>query len=420
MKVCFLAEYYPPNIMGGAEICAELLVDELVRKGIEVLVLTPNCRAFKDQVSRKGNLTIYRYKSIKYFTYRSKKASSKVYERSKAIFHLILNQATKVFVWEMKRKLNQVLKKHDFDVIHANNIESTLALSKTRTNILKISHVRDLGLVCLAYKIKKGKYYPKCGPEEVAEYFNTSKFMGKLLTRITDKRKKALKKINYFIAIDDFVKKNVVMEGFSEKNFVTIRDPIGKEAVCDLTKENARKKLKINFKNIVLSVGSLSKLKGAHLVPKIAKLMPDYNFLVIGQGPLQDFFEKSRLENLHYLGSVSMDALRKSFKASDVYLYPVQHASYGRTFIEALLNKLPVVSSKVEGIVHNKTGIVVQKDTPAEYAKAIKSAMENKELRKKLIKSGADFAGQTFDIKNITKQVVEFYRKILKTDNMRN
>lgn len=231
MKVLFLAEYYPPYVLGGAEICGEKIVKKLVEKGISIYVLTPNCESNKEIIEIiNDNYTIHRYPSIKRFTYKkeSRDISAEVYQKSSALFYLLLNQVIKLFNIEMYWQAKKILNKYtDFDIVQSNNIETMEVLSKLNINESKFSFIRDLGVLGLNYRTYKGQYTDICGVKELVEYYDTNKLFAWLIKKdIVDKRKKELKNIEFFVTINEYVREQMIMDGFSEFKIFTVKDPI--------------------------------------------------------------------------------------------------------------------------------------------------------------------------------------------------
>ena len=54
MKICVLTAFYPPFILGGAEICAELFGKISADSGIETYVLTPNYTLNKNSFEKNA------------------------------------------------------------------------------------------------------------------------------------------------------------------------------------------------------------------------------------------------------------------------------------------------------------------------------------------------------------------------------
>jgi len=411
MKILFLAEYYPPFIMGGAEICLESLVNEMIKQGHEVTVLTPNCKNNKDVIINNDKLTIYRYKSIKRFTYKkkSKDVSAIVYQKSNVLFSLILNQFVKVFTWEMLREAKKLLKYETFDIIHSNNVESGLVLSKLKTTAKRVAHIRDLSFTCLNYRTRNNKYCDYCSMKHISECMETNIFFAKLLYfDILRRRLCAILKINNFITINKYVSDNIFVDS------KVINDPISNKVISKLTKFQARKVCNIsNLKNVILFVSSLTEIKGALTVLKLARTFPKYNFIVIGDGPLKNEFENCNLNNLYYKGRLSLSELRNYYKACDVFLnLSTVHYGTGCVVVEAQMNGLPVLSTNVPKLdnvfINNKTGIIVNNNIN-DINEALFRLINYKALRDTISKNSIESTKDKYNIEILCKEVINYY-----------
>jgi glycosyltransferase involved in cell wall biosynthesis len=419
MKVLFLAEYYPPYILGGAEICGEKVVNKLVEKGITVYVLTPNCETNEEIIQVvNNNYTIHRFPSIKRFSYKkgSREASAEVYQKSSGLFYLLLNQVIKLFNIEMYWQAKKILNRYtDFDVVQSNNIETMEVLSKLDINESKFSFIRDLGVLGLNYRTYKGQYTDRCGVKELVEYYETNKIFAWLIKKdIVDRRKKELKKIEFFVTINDYVREQMIHDGFSEHRIFTVKDPIDLTETA-LTKSEARKKHNIvDSFNVVLFIGSLTKVKGAHLLPMIAAQLPHIEFIIAGDGPLANDFKAININNFHYIGKRNSNDIKELMRASDLLLLPqTVHYGIGLVALEAMYSGLPILSSNVNGIQeyikHDETGYVVEKNDVASYVEAIKYLMENKLKLKYYSREGSMLVRKDLDLdKNINELIMRY------------
>ena len=101
MKLLFISEYFPPNIMGGGEINLFLLAKSLVKNNIEVSILTSYNRGLKKFEKVRG-INVYR----KLKTGKNPRGIFNNFQRSFVFPRSVLKEAV---------KLN---KKIDFDFIH--------------------------------------------------------------------------------------------------------------------------------------------------------------------------------------------------------------------------------------------------------------------------------------------------------------
>lgn len=370
LNILLVCEYFPPVIMGGAEKSIEVLAKRLAKfTDLKIHILTPNYNEFKNKTTELNDLKIHRFKSLRFFLYKKRNVSKEIYIRKKSFFDFLHYFYLKFSAFELRKEIKKIDKKENFDIIHANNIESGLAVAKIK-NKPTIIHIRDF-------------------------YF--SKFINEL------------KNANYFIAISKHIEQRLKKN--TNKKIFQIYNPISQESKSSLNKKEARLKLKLNFKKIVLFVGSLTKDKGAHIIPKIAEKIPNVDFLILGEGPLKEELLKSSLNNLHLIGFKKNPV--DYYKAADILLVPsTWEEPFGRVVIEGLLNDCVVIGSDsgaiTELIKNGKSGFIVKKDDILGFEDKIRFVLKNSNLanittRKFLRK---------FDANLISKEIRKIYKII--------
>ena len=126
---------------------------------------------------------------------------------------------------------------------------------------------------------------------------------------------------------------------------------------------------------IILYVGRLVYEKGVHILieamPKILKAMSEARLIIVGEGRMKEFLENKAqqlhvADEVHFLGFVQDQTLRKLYHISDVAVFPSLYEPFGIGTLEAMAAKVPVVVSGVGGlgelVEHDKTGVKVYPD----------------------------------------------------------
>ncbi|MBI2971104.1 MAG: glycosyltransferase [Candidatus Aenigmarchaeota archaeon] len=368
MRILFVSEYYYPAEMGGAEISMKILAEELAKKH-EVHVLTPNYYEYKNTETVENGVNIRRFKSKRLYFFRQRGTSKVVYRANKNLFGSLIKLYAKYSSHELEKNIE---KAENFDVIHANNFESAIALNNAKAKGRKIVHLRDFRLAESAGKLKN---------------------------------------IDFFIAISKFVKKGYVKCGLEEGKIGVVYNPVSSEDVSDISKSAARKRLGLDFKRIALFVGSLVEEKGIREIPKIAGCLPEYDFIIIGEGPEKDFLLSNKTQNMHITGFVSKSELKHYYRAADVLVVPSKAEPFGRVVIEGQANGCVVVGldkgAMKELIKNGKNGFIVK---DGGFVKLIKSLNR---LRKARIGVNASRAKNTYQADKISKCVEKIYEKVL-------
>tara|TARA_B100001059_G_C17827407_1_gene582276 strand:+ start:817 stop:1866 length:1050 start_codon:yes stop_codon:yes gene_type:complete len=110
-----------------------------------------------------------------------------------------------------------------------------------------------------------------------------------------------------------------------------------KESQCNL-----RLELKFNNNPIVGYVGRLEKDKGIEMFHKISKKMREVNFVVYGDGKVNINFPK----NVRIVKFT--DDIEKKIEGLDLLISTSLKEGFGRTLVEAMLVKTPVIATKID------------------------------------------------------------------------
>jgi len=211
-----------------------------------------------------------------------------------------------------------------------------------------------------------------------------------------------------------------------ENNVEVVHTPIDFAAFdCNhISRTRARDRIGIPQDRAVVIgfLGRLHRVKGVDLLIKAAaKLLEksdDYFLVVAGDGP-----ERERLENLaaalgitnrvKFLGQ--REDVAEVIAAFDVGAMPSRHEALGRSAVEMMRMKVPVVASGVDGLAElirdGDTGIVTKENTPAGICSAVERLMNDDNLRKAVVENGYRFSEQ-FAIEKHVEKLKKIYREV--------
>lgn len=344
MKILFASEYYPPYVLGGAEISAQLLAEALAAHH-RVDVLTPNYGAYKDATSR-GACTVRRFASLRSFVFRPG-VSGTIYRKSKGLFSMLRSLYERLSAAEFRSLIER---QGSFDVIHAHNYESGLGLAAARVQAKTVVHLRDFRMATHA---------------------------------------DAMERIGRFVAISNFVRDRYVAAGFPEERIDVVYNPL--PPALRMSKNVAKKKLSLRG-TVALFAGQLVRRKGIDLLPRLAAQYPDYTFLAAGSGHDEALIRG----NVRLLGFLPPGRLALYYRAADVVLVPSRwEEPFGRVAIEGQANGCIVIARRVgalpELIKDGKTGILADSDDG--FARALDTLTGK---RKKRIQANAVAAARAY------------------------
>ncbi|MDT8303801.1 MAG: glycosyltransferase family 4 protein, partial [Sedimentisphaerales bacterium] len=175
-------------------------------------------------------------------------------------------------------------------------------------------------------------------------------------------------------------------------------------------------------KKVVGFLGRLDNCKGIDLLIEAAAILckkdPQYHFIIVGHGVQRNHLEQLVLQ-LGLKENVTFTGLSKNpaevISAFDIAVVPSRREAFGIAAVEFMRMKIPVIASPVGGLVevvlHNKTGILLDKLSPDNIAQAVSSLMQDNSLRKTLAQN-AELFSRKFDGAEQLKQITEIYENL--------
>ena len=165
---------------------------------------------------------------------------------------------------------------------------------------------------------------------------------------------------------------------------------------------------------IMLWVGAMAEVKQPELFVRLAKVIPEGRFQMIGgrsgNQELYDKIKKSskRISNLEFLGVVPFDEINEYFSRASILVNTSMFEGFPNAFIQAWMNYTPVVSlrSDPDEIIcrynmgfHSKTFDQLVED--------VKTLLETEALREEIGVNGRKYAEEAHDITKIISKYIE-------------
>ncbi len=211
----------------------------------------------------------------------------------------------------------------------------------------------------------------------------------------------------------------------NHQKFITIHNGIDLDESDFLSKNEAIKKLsgkifhKIKNKKIIGTLANLYSTKGLEYLIRAAKKLTHQNpaliFIVIGEGMMRKSLEQKiqqlNLANKFFLPGYLPKAFRY-LKAFDIFCLSSIKEGFPYTLIEALAAGLPIVTTRVGGVIEivepDVNGLVVPPQRPNELAKALQKILSNKNLQEKFNKNNLKKI-KKFNLQGMIKKTEEVY-----------
>lgn len=184
-------------------------------------------------------------------------------------------------------------------------------------------------------------------------------------------------------------------------------------------RENFYKKYKLNpHKKSIISVGLPIKRKGIDDFIKLARLMPEYEFVWFGQiNPAVIPSEIKKLidnapDNLHFPGYISSEDLREAYSGSDLYVFLTHEETEGIVLLEAMATKADILirDIKIFEDDYKDCQNIYKANSLDDFENKIRGILEGK------LPSLAENAykiAQAKSIENTGKKLVKCYERVL-------
>ena len=200
------------------------------------------------------------------------------------------------------------------------------------------------------------------------------------------------------IFLSDFSKSFALASGMSEKNVVVINPGVDTSLYQPLQKEN-----------VVLFSGRFARQKGVYDVLKVAKLLPQFQLVMMGWGEEEANLRKEAPANVTFLNKSIKDGQEffEQYGRASVFFLPSYGETFGFVLVEAMAAGCAVVSTIPLGF----KGALVEKGNIQQMAEAITHLMENREVAKRYGVENNRLA-QQYTWENFVTKLLSEYEKI--------
>ncbi len=189
-----------------------------------------------------------------------------------------------------------------------------------------------------------------------------------------------------------------------------------------------KKKLGIKGEKIVLSVSRLTPKNGLSFLIRAAALInkkiPNVKFIIVGSGSEEKNLKKLTSQfkidkNIIFTGYVPHEQIPEFMSIADVFLRPSVAEGFGIVFIEAMAAGIPVIATRVGGIIDiiqaGENGVLVEPKNSSQIADAIVKLLKNASLASELSRVGRKYVEQTYSwniiFDKVKKMYAHFYRR---------
>ena len=163
---------------------------------------------------------------------------------------------------------------------------------------------------------------------------------------------------------------------------------------------------------IVGTVGRLAPQKGHETLLEAAKLVPEAQFVVVGDGELRSVLEARSGENVHFTGA--RDDVPGLLVSFSVYAQPSEYEGLCVAVLEAQAAGVPVVATPVGGlretVVDGETGLVVPVGDAQALGAAIRRLLDDRALGERLAAEAQRRVRARYTLRRMIDETLALYR----------
>ena len=326
-----------------------------------------------------------------------------------------------IYSFEAKKKILQVIDDFKPDIVHMNNINFQLTPSVIygikKRGIPIVQTVHDYQMICpnhLLYNFEKNEICEKCLK---GSYFHCAKnkcihgSRVKSIIGAMEARLYALlgtyKKVDLYITPSYFLENKLLSaKKLYQGKTKTIHNFIDKKKFTREAKECGE---------YIAFAGRLAKEKGIELLAETAKLLPEYTFLVAGEGPEKHLLEN--IANIKLAGFLSGDRLVDFISQAKVFVVPsIWYENCPLSILEAQCLGVPVVTMNNGGMAElvqdGVTGLLAREPYPEEMAAKLREILENKAYDQTLRENCQNMRQELLNVEEYAEILIKEYEKL--------
>ena len=192
-----------------------------------------------------------------------------------------------------------------------------------------------------------------------------------------------------------------------------------------------RKKLDLDGKRVIVSVGRLVHRKGqdtlVEALPQVVAEFPDAHLLFVGVGPHLEYIHKRAIQlgvlsKISFVGRVPYDEIPQFIGVGEIFAMPsrsrlagLEVEGLGIVYLEASACGLPIVGGKSGGapdaLLEGETGFAVDGRNPADVAGAILRLLRDPEMGQKMGKRGREWIIENWEWKRWSREFNALFTK---------
>ena len=380
MKICFFAHYSITN-SDGATLSMYNIIDEMLRRRIEVAVVLANTRNFENKIA-EGKI---KFIVAPLYGMRMDLNRKTPMTQMKFFVKSICNSIH-------KRKIEKVLKSENIDIIHINGLDSGIGAEiAQKLKIPYVWHIRQFMEADLGKKLFRERSIYRL-VSRASSVIAISKDVQTKFEPLLGRKM-------------DLVYNGVPVEKYKLEDMPRFETPITRILLAG---------------RISIQKGQMDAIKAVELL--IQRGIDNVLLTLVGQGETKEYLEyvKSYVKKHGLEQRVCilehLDDLRELRRQCDIGLTCSKKEAFGRVTVENMLAKMLVIGANTGGTMEiindGYNGLLYEEGSPESLAERIEYVMLHKDNVQQMIEQGFACAIEDYSINRVVMQILTLYKSI--------
>ena len=380
MKICFFAHYSITN-SDGATLSMYNIIDEMLRRRIEVAVVLANTRNLENKIA-EGKI---KFIVAPLYGMRMDLNRKTPMTQMKFFVKSICNSIH-------KRKIEKVLKSENIDIIHINELDSGIGAEiAQKLKIPYVWHIRQFMEADLGKKLFRERSIYRL-VSRASSVIAISKDVQTKFEPLLGRKM-------------DLVYNGVPVEKYKLEDMPRFETPITRILLAG---------------RISIQKGQMDAIKAVELL--IQRGIDNVLLTLVGQGETKEYLEyvKSYVKKHGLEQRVCilehLDDLRELRRQCDIGLTCSKKEAFGRVTVENMLAKMLVIGANTGGTMEiindGYNGLLYEEGSPESLAERIEYVMLHKDNVQQMIEQGFACAIEDYSINRVVMQILTLYKSI--------
>ncbi|MBT9138604.1 MAG: hypothetical protein DDT31_01173 [Syntrophomonadaceae bacterium] len=170
---------------------------------------------------------------------------------------------------------------------------------------------------------------------------------------------------------------------------------------------------------IVLWVGSMAEVKQPELFVRLAEVIPEARFRMIGgHSGNQEFYDRikaksKKIPNFEFLGVIPFNEINEYFSRASILVNTSMFEGFPHAFIQAWMHYVPVVSLNADpDELLCKNGLGFHSKTFDQLIEDVKTLLHDEVLREEMGVKGREYVEREHDLTHIVREYIELFDRI--------